>query len=164
MILYMYGGNNMSKYRTRIKRYEFYKGQKLIATGTLEEIADKLKISTNNVKRYGSKAYKETLAKHKNACNSSILIEIIPEEVEYKEVDVKKHYAMYKGDIFIDLGTLDYLESKTGLKKTTLQYLSSRAYEERLRNRETQHAKILIKLEDEVDEYAIRYEKEHGMQ
>lgn len=70
---------------------------------------------------------------------------------------------MYKGDIFIDLGTLDYLESKTGLKKTTLQYLSSRAYEERLRNRETQYAKILIKLEDEVDEYAIRYEKEHGM-
>ena len=101
----------MSKYRTRIKRYEFYKGQKLIATGTLEEIADKLKISTNNVKRYGSKAYKESLANRKNACNSSILIEIIPEKIEYKEADVKKHYAMYRGDTFIDLGTLDYLQA-----------------------------------------------------
>ena len=160
----MYGGNNVSKYRTRIKRYEFYKGQKLIATGTLEEIADKLKISTNNVKRYGSKAYKESLAKRKNACNSSILIEIIPEKIEYKEVDVKKHYAMYKGDAFIDLGTLDYLQAATGLEESTLRYLSSRAYEERLRNRETQYAKILIKLEDEVDEYAIRYEKEYGAQ
>lgn len=154
----------MNKYRTRIKRYEFYKGQKLIVTGTLEEIANKLKISVNNVRRYGSKAYKESLVKRKNACNSSILIEIIPEEIEFKEVDVKNYFAMYKGDIFIDLGTLDYLETVTGLKKSTLHYLSSRAYEERLRNRETQYAKILIKLEDEIDEYAIRYEKLQGEQ
>ena len=33
-------------------------------------------------------------------------------------------YALYKGDKFIDLGTIDYLAKKYNKKKETLKYLS----------------------------------------
>ena len=33
-------------------------------------------------------------------------------------------YALYKGDKFIDLGTIDYLAKKYHKKKETLKYLS----------------------------------------
>lgn len=36
----------------------------------------------------------------------------------------EKEYAVYKGDTFIDLGTLEYLENKLNLKRKTLLWYS----------------------------------------
>lgn len=56
-------------------------------------------------------------------------------------------YALYKGDNFIDLGTMSHLSSITGLKPNTLHYLGSPAYMQRLAKRKTTDAMVVIKIE-----------------
>lgn len=58
-------------------------------------------------------------------------------------------YALYKGDNFIDLGTMSYLSKITGLKSNTLHYLGCPAYMKRLAKRKTTDAMVVIKIEEE---------------
>lgn len=55
-------------------------------------------------------------------------------EVIYGVKNVKV-YALYKGDEFIDLGTLDELQRSTGKSREYLTYLKTPANERRVRKR-----------------------------
>ena len=56
-----------------------------------------------------------------------------------------KEYTLYKGDTFIDLGTLPYLARKTGVKQASLKFYGSPSY----RKRTNGNGMILIELEVE---------------
>lgn len=60
----------------------------------------------------------------------------------------KNIYAVYKGDKFLDLGTVDYLSKKFKVKKETVYFWSSPVNKRRMkRNR-----KIAIKIEEDKNE------------
>lgn len=61
----------------------------------------------------------------------------------------KREYALYKGDKFIDIGTLDYLANLINVKKKTIYFISTPSYHERLEKRKSNNAYIAVKLEDE---------------
>jgi hypothetical protein len=57
-------------------------------------------------------------------------------------------YAIYKGDRFIDLGTIKELSERLGIKTNTLWFYTSNAYKERLKKRVSDKATIIIKIEE----------------
>ena len=44
---------------------------------------------------------------------------------------MEKIYALYKGDVFIDLGTKDYLAKLLGVTKKTISFYMSPTYQKR---------------------------------
>ena len=54
-------------------------------------------------------------------------------------------YALYKGDEFIDLGTLEELAKKEGVKKHTILYYQTQAYKRKAK--EDKNRRVLIKIE-----------------
>jgi hypothetical protein len=62
-------------------------------------------------------------------------------------------YALYKGDKFIDLGTIKELSERLGITTSTLWFYTSKAYEKRSEQKKSDNLKILIKIEEnEYDE------------
>lgn len=59
-----------------MKEYTLYKGDDLLAFGTIKEIAKAMRIKEKSVKFYGSKCYKRRLKSRKNSRNAKILIKI----------------------------------------------------------------------------------------
>lgn len=58
----------------------------------------------------------------------------------------RSEYAVYRGDQFIDLGTIDYLSEKLGISKKVLWwYAGSKRYRAKEHNR----GLIVIKIEEE---------------
>lgn len=60
-----------------------------------------------------------------------------------------KIFALYKGDRFIDVGTLDELASRTGIKKSSLRFYATGVHRKRLKNPEK--GLVVVRLEDEDD-------------
>lgn len=56
-------------------------------------------------------------------------------------------YALYKGDEFIDLGTLEELAKKEGVKPHTIAYYQTEAYKRKAKNNENR--RVLIKIEED---------------
>lgn len=61
-------------------------------------------------------------------------------------------YALYKGDTFRDLGTLNELAERVGITRETMKYYTSKAYQRKLERRNTVNSTIVIKIEDDEDE------------
>jgi len=62
-------------------------------------------------------------------------------------------YALYKGDRFIDLGTIKELSERLGITTATLWFYTSNAYKMRSEQKKSDNLKILIKIEEnEYDE------------
>jgi hypothetical protein len=62
-------------------------------------------------------------------------------------------YALYKGDQFIDLGTITELSERLNIKEQTLWFYTSKIYKERASKHNTNKTRILIKIEEnEYDE------------
>jgi hypothetical protein len=57
-------------------------------------------------------------------------------------------YALYKGDKFIDLGTIKELSERLGITTATLWFYTSKAYEKRSEQKNSDNLKILIKIEE----------------
>ena len=57
----------------------------------------------------------------------------------------KQEYALYKGDKFIDLGTVTELARRNGLSKSTIMFYSSPAYIKRIKKKDKCY--IVIKIE-----------------
>lgn len=55
--------------------YALYKGDELLAIGTVVEIAEKLGIKTNTVYHYGTPSYKKKSSKSKNGYRVLIKLE-----------------------------------------------------------------------------------------
>ncbi len=64
-----------------------------------------------------------------------------------------KEYALYKGENVIALGTIDEIAKKMGVKKETIAYYKTQAYQNRLRRRNTLNGnvRILVCLDDEEE-------------
>jgi len=62
-------------------------------------------------------------------------------------------YALYKGDQFIDLGTITELSERLNIKEQTLWFYTSKVYEKRSEQKNSDNLRILIKIEEnEYDE------------
>lgn len=57
----------------------------------------------------------------------------------------KQEYALYKGDEFIDLGTIPEIAKREGVKPKTIYYYKTPAYKKKFRD--DKNRKVLIKLE-----------------
>lgn len=64
-------------------------------------------------------------------------------------------YALYKGDKFIDLGTIKELSERLGMSKSTLWFYTSNAYKTRSQKKNSNNLRILIKIEE------IEYESDN---
>ena len=60
---------------------------------------------------------------------------------------MKKEYALYKGDKFIDIGTKKYLAELLNVDITTIEFYSTPSYKKRLNNRKSENAYIVVKIE-----------------
>lgn len=57
----------------------------------------------------------------------------------------KQEYALYKGDEFIDLGTIPEIAKREGVKPKTIYYYKTPAYMKKFKD--DKNRKVLIKLE-----------------
>jgi hypothetical protein len=57
-------------------------------------------------------------------------------------------YALYKGDEFIDLGTITELSQRLNIKEQTLWFYTSKVYEKRSEQKNSDNLRILIKIEE----------------
>lgn len=64
---------------------------------------------------------------------------------------MKKTFALYRGDQFIDLGTRQELAKKMGVTPKTISYLSTPARMRKIKGKENKSL-IAIKIEDDEDE------------
>ncbi len=48
-----------------------------------------------------------------------------------RKKDTNQWWAMYKGDEFIDMGTLEYLSKKYHVRKDTIRFYSTPTYKKR---------------------------------
>lgn len=53
-----------------------------------------------------------------------------------------KEYALYKGDEFIDLGTVDHLAKRLNVKENTIRFYSYPTYQKRTKG----HGYVLIEI------------------
>jgi len=61
---------------TSNKEYALYKGDTILAFGTIEQIATKTKVKVNTIKFYNSNTYRKRIAKRKSKkCRELTLIE-----------------------------------------------------------------------------------------
>lgn len=68
------------------------------------------------------------------------------------------YYAVYQGDTFIDLGTIQELSERLGVKCDTLKFMTYPSYQKRLEKRIKNYSKghmIVIKIEEDLE-----YEKD----
>ena len=62
-------------------------------------------------------------------------------------------YALYKGDEFVDIGTIRQLSKSLGIKENTLRYLASNKHYERVASRKASEYGSLIAFKlDESEE------------
>lgn len=57
-------------------------------------------------------------------------------------------YAMYKGEECLAIGTSNEICKQMNIKRQTFQYYRTNAYKDRINNRLSKNARIIIKLED----------------
>lgn len=57
---------------------------------------------------------------------------------------LKSEYALYKGDILLDIGTLDELQEKYKVKRETLYFYQTPAHK---RREKTGNLRVLVKLD-----------------
>lgn len=63
------------------KEYALYKGEELLSIGTIEEIAQEVGSTVENIKYYNTNAYKRKISKRKRGRNHRVLVELESEEV-----------------------------------------------------------------------------------
>lgn len=61
-----------------------------------------------------------------------------------KSKRIIRTYALYKGDKFIDMGTLDYLADLLGVKPKTILFYTTPSYQKRVR----ENSYIVIKVDE----------------
>ncbi|MGL4571840.1 MAG: hypothetical protein ACRCVJ_12330 [Clostridium sp.] len=57
-----------------------------------------------------------------------------------------QEYALYQGDEFIDIGTIEELANKLKIKESALNYYTTGAYKRKVKRRGSKNARILVKV------------------
>lgn len=65
-----------------------------------------------------------------------------------------REYALYKGDEILSIGTIPEIAKELGVKRDTVAYYKTQAYQNRLKRRNALNGnvRILIPLDDEGEE------------
>lgn len=65
-----------------------------------------------------------------------------------------KEYALYKGDEILSMGTIHEIAKELGVKRDTIAYYKTQAYQNRLKRRNSLNGnvRILIPLDDEGED------------
>lgn len=65
-----------------------------------------------------------------------------------------KEYALYKGDDILAIGTIPEIAKEMGVKRDTIAYYKTQAYQNRLKRRNALNGNVrrLIPLDDEEDD------------
>ena len=61
-------------------------------------------------------------------------------------------YALYKGDNFVDIGTISELSERYNISEKTLRWYSTPCYKKKLENKKNIKSYIVCKIEGEEDE------------
>lgn len=69
------------------------------------------------------------------------------EEITYKKKN-KNDYALYKGDMFVSLGSIKEIAKEMGLKEATVKFYASPSYQKRV---PAGNGYILIKIEEDEE-------------
>ena len=64
----------------------------------------------------------------------------------------KRIYALYKGDNFIDIGTLEYLANLLGVKRKTIYFYSTPTYLKRVPDENNRYIVIEIGREGDLED------------
>ncbi len=59
-----------------------------------------------------------------------------------------KEYALYRGDEFVDLGTIKQLAKSRGIKESSLRFYCTASYLKRLEERNSTNALCLYEIKD----------------
>ena len=68
--------------RQALREFALYKGENVLAIGTISDIANQLEVRKDTIAYYKTQAYRRKLEKRKNSNNPIILIEIEEEVME----------------------------------------------------------------------------------
>ena len=61
-------------------------------------------------------------------------------------------YALYKGDNFLDIGTIKDLSERYNISVKTLRWYSTPCYKNKIKNKNNIKSYVVVKIEDEEDE------------
>ena len=59
-------------------------------------------------------------------------------------------FALYRGDTFVDVGTLDELAARTGIKKDSLRFYATSVHRRRMKNPDK--CLVCVRLEEDDDD------------
>lgn len=115
------------------KGYALYKGEKLLTIGTVKEIAKEMGVSGTTIRKYKNPSYIE---RTKDSSSAMRLVEL------------RKEYALYKGDDLLSIGTLTEISEDMGVKIDSLLYYATPTYS--MRNSE-ERGRRLVQLDFDVE-------------
>lgn len=61
-------------------------------------------------------------------------------------------YALYKGDNFLDIGTIKDLSKRYNISVKTLRWYSTPCYKNKIKNKKNIKSYVVVRIEDEEDE------------
>lgn len=61
-------------------------------------------------------------------------------------------YALYKGDNFLDIGTIKELSKRYNISVKTLRWYSTPCYKNKIKNKKNIKSYVVVRIEDEEDE------------
>lgn len=61
-------------------------------------------------------------------------------------------YALYKGDNFLDIGTIKELSKRYNISVKTLRWYSTPCYKNKIKNKNNIKSYVVVRIEDEEDE------------
>lgn len=61
-------------------------------------------------------------------------------------------YALYKGDNFLDIGTIKELSKRYDISVKTLRWYSTPCYKNKIKNKKNIKSYVVVRIEDEEDE------------
>lgn len=61
-------------------------------------------------------------------------------------------YALYKGDNFLDIGTIKELSERYDISVKTLRWYSTPCYKNKIKNKKNIKSYVVVRIEDEEDE------------
>ena len=61
-------------------------------------------------------------------------------------------YALYKGDNFLDIGTIKELSKRYDISVKTLRWYSTPCYKNKIKNKKNIKSYVVVRIEDKEDE------------
>lgn len=139
------------------KEFALYKGEEIIAEGTIQEIADQLQVKVETVKFYNTPAYKKRVARRRAAKGAKYKFTEKTLVCTNKETG---EYDLYINHKFVTHGTLQAIAEELGITVEGVKFWRTPSYKKRVQewhsrigDRAASNAVELVCLDDDDDYY-----------